>query len=832
MNGFFFERKKMKYLIILFLLSCAFLFAQRSVIKGKVVDAETLKPLPNANVFIKDKNIGSSTNSNGDFIFSFDINKNDVLSASFIGYKTANISLFNLDLNREVIIKLEPKLIPAQTVLVEGSIDTEGVTPAAFNKITKSEIQQTYIVQDVPQYLSQLPSTYFYSENGNGIGYNHITMRGFDQTRISVSINGIPQNDPEDHDVYWIDFPDLLAKTDIIQVQRGAGSGVVGNPAIGGSINIITSTFSNQPEVNFSASTGSYNTRKYSASLASGLIDEKYSIYANLSQILSTGYRNNSWVQYNAYYLSAVRYDDNLTTQIDIYGGPIADGLAYTGLPKFAVFNKSLRTANYSDWGEENGQYTYTVERRPEEIENYTQPHFELLNEYKISPDITFNSALFLVLGDGFYDYDGSWADTTYLRLTSQYGFSPTLNPQDVLIKAEDDNTQYGWDPRLSIKHTNGELIIGGDFRSNHSIHWGSIDFGQDLPDGLTPGYRFYSYNGAEDIDNVYVHDSYNLTANINLLGEVQLAYHQYRFYNEAFLNNQFTISNLFVNPKFGINYKIDPIQSLFLSFAKVSNVPRFTDYYEADESSGGYEPNFAKYPDGTFNYSDPLVKPETMNDLELGYSIVNKNYSINLNLFYMFFNNEIVANGKVDIYGQPLESNMTATNHRGIELSTAFHLQDGFDLTANATLSKNRIISGTYFIDSLNSISLNGNNITGSPDLLTNFGINYTNKNLFIQLLGRYVGYFYSDDFAGKLNQYLNEYPGFVTYPDNKNDGYFTADFYLSYQFKEFSELTPSKIYLQINNIFDRFYSASAIGGEFFPASDRNFMAGVQVGL
>jgi iron complex outermembrane receptor protein len=822
----------MKNLVILFLLSGTIIFAQRTIIKGKVLNAETLRPLPNANVFIKDKNIGSLTNSSGEFTLSLDIIKNDVLTASFIGYNTASIPLLNLDLKGDVIIKLHPKLIPAQTVLVEGSIDSEGVTPAAFSKITKSEIQQTYIVQDVPQYLSQLPSTYFYSENGNGIGYNHLTIRGFDQTRISVSINGIPQNDPEDHDVYWIDFPDLLAKTDVIQVQRGAGSGVVGNPAIGGSINIITSAFSNQPEVSFSAAAGSYNTRKYSASFASGLLDEKYSIYANLSQILSSGYINNSWVQYNAYYLSAVRFDKNLTTQIDLYGGPIADGLAYYGLPKFAVFNKNLRTANYSYWGENNGQYDTIVARRPEEIENYTQPHFELMNEYKISPGITFNSALFLVLGQGFYDYDGSWADTNYLRLTSQFGFHPTQNPQDVLIKAEDDNTQYGWDPRLSINHTNGELIIGGDFRTNHSVHWGSIDFGQELPAGLTPSYRFYYYNGSEDIANEYIHDSYNLSGNINLLGEIQLAYHQYRFYNEEFLNNEFYVSNLFVNPKFGINYKIDPLQSIFFSFARVSNVPRFTDYYEADESSGGYEPNFAKNADGTFNYSNSLVKPETMNDLELGYAAANKNFSVNLNLFYMFFDNEIVANGKVDIYGEPLEGNINETSHKGIELSTAFHFMEGLDLRFNATLSKNRIISGSYFIDSTHSISLNGNNITGSPDFLTNFGINYSNENLFAQLLGRYVGYFYSDDFADKLSQYLNEYPGFVSYPDNKNDGYFTADFYISYRFKEFHVLTSSKIYVQINNLFDRLYSASAIGGEFFPAADRNFMAGIQVGL
>ncbi|MCK7517700.1 MAG: Plug domain-containing protein [Ignavibacteriales bacterium] len=59
------------------------------------------------------------------------------------------------------------------------------------------------------------PQLHFYSENGNGIGYNYLSIRGFDQRRISVSINGIPQNDPEDHNVYWLDFPDLLASTEL-----------------------------------------------------------------------------------------------------------------------------------------------------------------------------------------------------------------------------------------------------------------------------------------------------------------------------------------------------------------------------------------------------------------------------------------------------------------------------------------------------------------------------------------------------------------------------------------------------------------------------------------
>ena len=822
----------MKNLIILFLFFCGVIFPQNVTLKGKVVDSETLKPLPNANVFIEGKQIGTTTKTNGEFILTGNFSKEDVLVTSFVGYSTSELSLKNINFAEVMEIKLQPKIIPSQTILVEGSIGKQGVTPLAFSKITQKEIQQNYTVQDVPEYLSQLPSTTFYSENGNGIGYNYLTIRGFDQRRISVSVNGIPQNDPEDHNVYWLDMPDLLGSTAVIQVQRGAGSGITGYPAIGGSINIITSTFSNEPMLDFSSAVGSYNTRKYSASFASGLVDNKYSFYAKLSKILSSGYRNNSWVDYSAYYLSAVRYDKNLTTQINLYGGPIADGLAYTGLPKFAIKDKTLRKANYSDWGADSSGYTYNVLRRPSEIENFTQPHYEILNELKINPNITLNSALFLIIGNGFFDYDGSWADTTYLRLTSQYGFHPTMNPQNVLIKGEVDNTQWGWVPRVSIKSDNGETIIGGEIRIHRSTHWSSIDFGQDLPEGLSKEYRFNYYNGAKDIANGYIHETYSLNDDINLLGEIQFAYHKYRFYNEKFLNNEFSISNLFVNPRVGINLKLNPEQNIFFSYARVSSEPRLSDYYNADESSGGATPQFALNSDGTYNYSKPLVNPETMNDFELGSSFIKKYYSVSLNFYYMLFQDEIVDNGKVDIYGQPIIGNMKSTVHAGIELSAKYKVDDNFNLYWNATYSSNKILNGTYYIDAADYIDLNGNTINGFPDFLTNAGLNFSYNGFAAQLSARYVGKFYSDNFDKNLISYLQKYPDFVSYSDNVNDAYFLADFFASYEIKEFSALRGTKIFLQVNNIFNSLFSANAIGQYFFPWAERNFLAGIQVGL
>lgn len=825
----------MKNIIILFLFISSQIFPQVKSIQGIVKDSESKSPLQNANVLIKGTSTGTTSDEDGRFVLSGKFSESDTILISFVGYKnySKQISQLNED---QIIVELQKIYLQSQTILVEASVGKKGITPIAFDKINKDEIQKDYVVQDVPNYLSQLPSTTFYSENGNGIGYNYLSIRGFDQRRISVSINGIPQNDPEDHNVYWLDFPDLLASTELIQVQRGAGSGVVGYPAVGGSINIITSPFSEKPQLSLSASYGSFNTKKYSASFSSGLINNKYSIYAKLSQIQSSGYRDLSWAKLNSYHLSAVRYDDKLTTQFNFYGGPISDGLAYTGVAKFAVKDLNLRKQNFSYWEADANKYIYTLNRKPTEIENFSQPHFELLNEYQLNKKIKFNSALFLVIGSGFFDYDGSWAIPAfgyddYFRLKSN-GYDSTMIPTNALIRAQVENKQFGWIPKFSFDHSNGNLVIGGEFRIHRSEHFGNIIFAENLPAGVTKDYQYYFYNGAKNIFSGFVHESYNLTNEINLLGELQLAYHKYEIFNEKYLGNDFSVDDLFLNPRVGINYKFSERQNVFLSFARVTREPRLKNYYDAAESSGGETPQFELNNDGTYNFNSPLVKPETMNDLEIGTSFNNNFFSLNLNLYYMLFENEIVKNGKVDRFGQPITGNVDQTTHIGFEISFVVKILNGLELFGNASYSKNKITNGKYFISETESIDISNNSISGFPEFLFNLGLQYNHNNIFIKLNSKYVGKFYSDNFDGMLNEYLIQFPGFIDYTDNINDAYFTMDLFTSYEVNLLNSLTNSKIFIQVNNVFDNLYSAYAIGKEFFPAAERNFIAGIQVGL
>src|SRR3989339_199372 len=730
----------MKYLIVLLLFAQS-IFAQQTI-TAKVVSSTDNHPIQYASVTVEGKAIGAATIEGGLFILKGEFTEQDVLIIAHVGFETKRISVKGL-LDRSVeFITLVPKLISSQTILVKGSIGVEGQSPVSFSKIKREEFIPNYTNQDVPELLSYLPSVTFYSENGNGIGYNYLSIRGFDQRRISVSVNGIPQNDPEDHNVYWLDFPDLIENTDLIQVQRG--SGMIGYPAIGGSVNIITSSFSDRPRFELTSSIGNYNTRKNSLLVSSGLIGNRYSFSAKLSQTKSSGYRDYSWADLKSYYLSAVRFDDKLTSQINLYGGPIEDGLAYTGLPKIAIEERVLRKANYSYWEADGNKITYATQRRADEIENFSQPHFELLNEYKLNDDVSINSALFLVLGNGFFDYDASWADTNYFRLTKDFGFNAKANPGNALIRAMVNNKQWGWIPRVSIKHNSGELILGGELRFHNSIHWGSIKFAENLPEGIPSSYRYYQYAGAKDIIGFFVNENYSLNDKINILAEAQLTYHKYKLFDEKYLNTDFEVSNLFLNPRFGINYKYDSNASFYFSFARVSREPRLKNYYDAAESSGGEVPQFERTSGGAHDFNNPLVKPETMNNIELGSYYNDGRYTVQVNGYYMLFNDEIVKKGQLDRFGQPITGNMDRTIHYGLELSINTKLTSALELIVNGAVSKNYISKGYSYLRSEDitfqkRIDLAGNTISGFPQTTLSGIIQYRKENLLVGASARY---------------------------------------------------------------------------------------------
>ena len=582
--------------------------------------------------------------------------------------------------------------------------------------MTRKELEDRFHTQGIPTLLSELPSSTTYSESGNAIGYNYLTLRGFDQRRISVMINGVPQNDPEDHNVYWVNFPDLASSLEDIQVQRGSGSAFYGPAAIGGSINLVTERFSREPKLTVTAGYGSYDTRKLGVTLNSGLLEDRLALHAHFGKTMTDGYRNGAWVDFLSYFFGAAYYTAETTTRIHIYGSLNRDHLNFYGNSRFktvdgarvdALRDRTLRRENpiVGD----------------DEIEDFHQPHYELIHERRLSPSTTLHNTFFYVQGGGFFDFDGSWADTTYYRLTSENGFTPTANPGQSLIRAFVNNRQGGWLPRLSYRSERSRTEAGLELRYHQSFHWGKVRWAERLPSEMFPEYRFYEYNGAKWIASTYLNHNYRVTDQLNLMANLQLAYKRYGLFDEKFVNTEFTVPYTFFNPQVGANFNLSDRLNLYLNYSRTSREPRRQNLYDASASSGGGQPEFERRGDGVaFDFGRPLAKPEKLNDIEIGAGYRSPKIHTNVNVFWMDFRDEIVKNGQLDLYGQPVTGNADQTLHRGIEWTAALRAARAVTISGNLSYSRNTFENHTIF-EGAQPLALNGNRIAGFPDLLAN---------------------------------------------------------------------------------------------------------------
>ncbi|MBU3741927.1 MAG: TonB-dependent receptor [Candidatus Kapabacteria bacterium] len=741
----------------------------------------------------------------------------------------------------------------APSISVTSLRATERQTPVVFNDISRVELRERNTARDIPDLLSTLPSVMFYSENGNSVGYTNLTMRGFDQRRIAVYINGVPQNDPEDHNVYWINFPDMTSSLHSIQVQRGAGMVNYGAAAIGGSVNMTTSAFADQRFVrgsfalgwqsglpsdwsspNMPSSNSGFNISRISCEVSSGLIDNKYAVYARYATVDAQGFRDQSWADLQSYHISAVRFDSVLRTQINVFGGPVADGLAYTGLPKAWVMDRDQRRSNLSYWEyDAQGNVQYATPRRSIEIENFEQPHYEVLNDWNVADNIEIKSALFYYAGNGFFDYDASWATSDMLGLDASTQLS------DALVRANVTNSQVGWIPRIVWTNAYGQFTGGIELRDHLSRHWGKLRFANGLPAGYDPDTKFYEYRGTRGIMSAFARQMWQLTDDVSLNTELQVVRHTYGIEQErqrgvytTYLTTKgdtvgnggelFDVQYIFANPRLGVNWNIDEQQSAFVSLAYTSREPRRNNLYAASEAWYGATPRFAVDTTGgqvRYDFTQPLVKPERMLDVETQYSFATKTLQASVTGYWMEFADELVKNGQRDIFGLPIEGNAPRTRHIGIELQAAAELwrsgEFAVSLWGNATLSRNRIIEYA-FVTRDGAINLAGNQVAGFPDRLVNLGLRASAPDVMIEAWVRNIGAFKTDNFGSNAGY------------DNTVDAATVVNLNAWCRLASPVFVTGMRYRLQVQNLFDTVYAAGGNGIEFFAGSPRTIYLGV----
>jgi iron complex outermembrane receptor protein len=825
-----------------------------AIVTGRVVQTATGDPLPGANVVLRDpdtgtRRYGAATDSTGAFALR-NIEPNRYrLVVSFVGH-TRHAESIALSAGATVrdTIALRAQSLPGDEVLVTARRARSALNPVTISNLTAKEIDRRLGVQDLPSLLSETPSTTYHSQNGNGIGFSTLRIRGFDQRRLAVSINGVPQNDPEDFDVFWVNLYGLQSSIEDVQVQRGAGSSQYGSVGIGGAINVVTDPFEPEPYAQVRTGVGSFDTRRFSVAANSGLLGDRYVLNARFTRVTSNGYRNNAWTEFNRFFGGLARYGDRSTLKLQAFGGIQEDGLAFRGIPKSANDDEETRRQNPNAVADAN--------------EHFNPPQVHLSHEWRFSPTWTLDQTAFWIKGEGHFDFGAAFRTADFLRLPDDFAlngdvlteaereqplFALGLSPDDVILRGALDQNQYGWIPTLVYENGTTKTTLGVEARLHRSLRWGRIqEAGPAIPDavvGPDADRRLWQFRNEKIIASAFGSHLFRPIDRLAVQADLQLTWRRYRFYDEKTFGredlraHEFTKPYVFVNPRLGATLNPDRPLSAYASVAWAHREPRRTQLYEGQEGPAGAVPQFESRPNGTFDYDEPLIEPEQLVDVELGGTLERRRYRVSANFFWMEFWDEIVPSGDVNQFGTPRTGNADRTRHVGLEVEGAVRLLPEWTLSGNAMIARTRFVDFTEFRtvgDTTVALERDGNPIASSPEQLATLRTSYEWRGVTAALTAQVVGRQYVDNSEGTAATLADDGTiGFEERDALTIDSYALLDASISYEPPSRSALGGLRLQLKIDNLLDARvlqHGFRGVGGaRFYPTATRNAFVELQ---
>ena len=259
-------------------------------IRGRVVDKVTGETLPGATVQVT--GAGPATGTGADADGSYKIPNlpagTYTAQASFVGYKASTQTVRITTQSVVATFALASDNASLGEVQVVAAQAQERSTPVAFSAVNEVKLRETLSNRDLPLILNETPGVYA-TQGGGGTGDSRISVRGFDQRKVAVLINGVPMNDMENGQVFWSNW-DLGDVTKSLQVQRGLSASKIAVPAVGGTINVLTKGFDDKRSVLGRLETGSNNYRKASLMLSSGQLKGDWAVTVYGSRRTSDGW--------------------------------------------------------------------------------------------------------------------------------------------------------------------------------------------------------------------------------------------------------------------------------------------------------------------------------------------------------------------------------------------------------------------------------------------------------------------------------------------------------------------------------------------------------------
>lgn len=600
--------------------------------------------------------------------------------------------------------------------------------PFAHANINKKEIKELNTGVDLPFLLDQTASVLVNSDAGNGVGYTDIRIRGTDNNRINLTINGVPINDPESQGVFFVNFPDVASSTSSIQIQRGVGASTNGSGAFGASINISNLAQEYSASARLSNSVGSYGLLRHSLNLASGMLKGGFQFDLRLSKISSDGYVERSSADLKSFqFLAGWRSKNNKSRlKFNLFSGTEKTGQAWNGvLEQDLAENRRMNELGLK----EDGTYYRN------QTDNYQQDYYQLFWDQQLSHHWDLNTGIFLTRGKGYYDeyrIDEKYSD--YFLPSPVIG-GDTIPTTSLTRQLWLDNYYYGVLLNLKYRAPGRALVLGGSALQYDAKHYGYVNWAAN--GGVPEAYQWYHLPAYKNDANIYAKAEQQF--GLNWLGTLDLQYRYVNYEIQGFRKNiDIRQENVygFFNPKAGITY-LGARSRAYFSFAMAGKEPNRNDF----------EAGIVEVP-----------KPERLYDYELGYQYFSKSSSFSANLYYMFYRDQLILTGKINDVGAYTRSNVDESYRAGIELEAKHRFSKKFSAFANATLSQNKIKAFTEYIDDYDNggqqeVLHKNTDIALSPNAIAQAGISYEpfdfakDQSLRLSLHGKYVSRQYLDN-------------------------------------------------------------------------------------
>lgn len=803
---------KMRLLSALLVL-LPFLSVAQLVLDGKVTDAQTAMPLQGAHLNLNKRLVKTSSDENGNFRITGLKPGTQKLKISYMGYENQEITLeMHADMNISVAMKMAPVL--TEETIITATRAGEKI-PVAFQNISAGEISKNNQGRDIPFLLEQMPATMVTSDAGTGIGYTGIRIRGTDMNRINITVNGIPLNDAESHSVFWVNMPDFASSVGSLQVQRGVGTSTNGAAAFGASINLLTATPAPEAFGEISNAAGSFNTFRHTVQAGTGLIKGKWAMDARLSKLSSDGFIDRAFADLKSFYVSGGYYGSNTILKLNVFSGKEITYQAWDGVPSSIL--ETNRTFNGM------GEYTnYQGEKKyyENETDNYQQDHYQLILSQRLGGNLNGNLALHYTKGFGYYEQfkdDEDLAKYLISPVSIPGSETTTITESNLIRRKYLDNDFYGFTWSLNYEKEKLSLTAGGSGNQYLGLHFGEVIWAEFA---RTAGYnhRWYEGTGNKRDLNIFAKARVQSNDKLSLFGDLQIRGITYKLDGIDDDQRDITQSHdfLFFNPKAGAHYSINEYGSVYLGFAVANREPNRDNYTDADPSK-------------------PAPVAETLFDYELGYNYSKKDLRAAANLYYMHYRDQLVLTGAINDVGAPVMTNVPESYRAGLELSGSMKFTDKLQGGANLTLSSNKIINFTEYVDDWDNWGSqieNKSEITNiafSPEAIGGAFIRYSFfKGFDADITGKYVSRQYIDNTSSV---------------ERSLDPYFVSNLRLSWRLEP-KALKALEFSLNINNIFNteyetnawiyRYYSEGEYGyyDGYFPQAGINFMLGLKVML